>query len=40
MIAAHGTTGRRRVVFGLVAERVVRLAKCPVLMTRVSQAEP
>ena len=40
VIATHGMTGWRRVVFGSVAERVVRLAKCPVLTTRVSQAEP
>ena len=39
VIATHGMTGWRR-VFGSVAERVVRLAKCPVLTTRVSQAEP
>ena len=40
VIATHGMTGWRRVVFGSVAERVVRLAKCPVRTTRVSQAEP
>jgi len=40
VIATHGTTGWRRAVFGSVAERVVRLAKCPVLTTRVSQVEP
>jgi len=40
VIATHGMTGWRRAVFGSVAERVVRLAKCPVLTTRVSQAEP
>ena len=40
VIATHGMTGWRRVVFGSVAERVVRLAKCPVLTNRVSQAEP
>ena len=40
VIATHGMAGWRRVVFGSVAERVVRLAKCPVLTTRVSQAEP
>ena len=40
VIATHGMTGWRRVVFGSVAEKVVRLAKCLVLTTRVSQAEP
>lgn len=40
VIATHGMTGWRRAVFGSVAERVVRLAKCPVLTTRVSQVEP
>ena len=40
VIATHGMAGWRRVVFGSVAERVVRLAKCPVRTTRVSQAEP
>ena len=39
VIATHGMTGWRRVVFGSVAERVVRLAKCPVLTTRARQAE-
>lgn len=40
VIATPGMTGWRRAVFGSVAERVVRLAKCPVLTTRVSQVEP
>jgi len=31
VIATHGLTGWRRLVFGSVAERVVRLASCPVL---------
>jgi nucleotide-binding universal stress UspA family protein len=31
VIATHGWTGWRRWVFGSVAERVVRLAKCPVV---------
>ena len=34
VIATHGTTGWRRFVFGSVAEKVVRLAKCPVLTIR------
>jgi len=31
VIATHGLTGWRRFVFGSVAEKVVRLAECPVL---------
>lgn len=31
VIATQGTTGWRRFIFGSVAERVVRLAPCPVL---------
>ncbi len=31
VIATHGWTGWRRFVFGSVAEKVVRLARCPVL---------
>lgn len=31
VIATHGWTGWRRFVFGSVAEKVVRLASCPVL---------
>jgi nucleotide-binding universal stress UspA family protein len=31
VIATHGWTGWRRFIFGSVAERVVRLAQCPVL---------
>ena len=31
VIATHGWTGWRRWVFGSVTEKVVRLAKCPVL---------
>jgi len=31
VIATHGLTGWRRLVFGSVAERVVRQARCPVL---------
>lgn len=37
--ATHGTTGWRRFVFGSVAEKVVRLAKCPVLTIRNPQEE-
>ncbi len=39
VIATHGMTGWRRVVFGSVAERVVRLAKCLVLTTRAQPSE-
>jgi nucleotide-binding universal stress UspA family protein len=31
VIATHGRTGWRRFIFGSVAEKVVRLASCPVL---------
>jgi universal stress protein A len=31
VIATHGLTGWRRFIFGSVAEKVVRLAECPVL---------
>jgi universal stress protein A len=31
VIASHGLTGWRRLVFGSVAEKVVRQAPCPVL---------
>jgi universal stress protein A len=31
IIATHGRTGWRRFIFGSVAEKVVRLAPCPVL---------
>jgi len=32
--ATHGRTGLKRVVLGSVAERVVRMAPCPVLVVR------
>jgi nucleotide-binding universal stress UspA family protein len=35
VIATHGQTGWRRLVFGSVAEKVVRMAACPVLTVRV-----
>jgi universal stress protein A len=38
VIATHGMTGWRRVVFGSVAEKVVRLATTPVLTTRATEA--
>ncbi len=36
VIATHGTTGWKHGVFGSVAERVVRLAPCPVLTVHAS----
>jgi nucleotide-binding universal stress UspA family protein len=34
VIATHGRTGWRRLAFGSVAEKVIRLAPCPVLTIR------
>jgi nucleotide-binding universal stress UspA family protein len=34
VISTHGSTGLERFVFGSVAEKVVRLAECPVLTVR------
>lgn len=34
VIATHGSRGWHRLVFGSVAEKVVRLAECPVLTVR------
>ena len=39
VIATHGQTGWRHLVFGSVAEKVVRLAPCPVLTIRAPQGE-
>lgn len=36
VIATHGHTGFRHLIFGSVAEKVVRLAPCPVLTIRAS----
>ena len=38
VIATHGETGWRHALFGSVAERVVRLAGCPVLTVRPARA--
>jgi nucleotide-binding universal stress UspA family protein len=38
VIATHGLTGWRHLVFGSVAEKVVRLAPCAVLTVRISEA--
>jgi nucleotide-binding universal stress UspA family protein len=37
--ATHGWTGWRRFIFGSVAERVLRLASCPVLVLPAPQDE-
>jgi len=34
VVASHGRTGLKRVLLGSVAERVTRMAKCPVLVVR------
>ena len=38
VLGTHGRTGARRVVLGSVAERVVRLAPCPVLVVPMSDS--
>jgi nucleotide-binding universal stress UspA family protein len=38
VIATHGMTGWHELVFGSVAEKVVKLATCPVLVLRVQPA--
>jgi len=37
VIATHGNTGWRHLAFGSVAEKVLRLASCPVLSVRMAQ---
>jgi universal stress protein A len=39
VIATHGRTGWRHLVFGSVAEKVVRTASCPVLTIRAAHQE-
>jgi nucleotide-binding universal stress UspA family protein len=39
VIATHGMTGWRKLAFGSVAEKVVRLATCPVLVMRIHAEE-
>jgi nucleotide-binding universal stress UspA family protein len=39
VIATHGMTGWHRLAFGSVAEKVVRLAPCPVLVMRAHGTE-
>lgn len=38
IIGTHGNTGWRRLAFGSVAEKVVRLATCPVLTIRFAKS--
>lgn len=40
VMPSHGRTGLARLTLGSVAERVVRLAPCPVLVLRASDDEP
>ena len=41
VIATHGMTGWHKLVFGSVAEKVVKMAECPVLVLRAEkQSEP
>lgn len=40
VIATHGRTGLSHVVHGSVAERVVRMSKCPVLSVRPEEIKP
>jgi len=40
IMGTHGRTGLRHVLLGSVAERVVRLAPCPVLVVRLPTATP
>jgi nucleotide-binding universal stress UspA family protein len=40
IMATHGRTGLSRLVLGSVAERVVRMASCPVLTIRPTYAPP
>jgi universal stress protein A len=39
VIATHGRTGWRRFIFGSVAEKVIRLAPCPVLTIQAPHDE-
>ena len=39
VIATHGSTGWQRFVFGSVAEKVIRMAPCPVLSIQVPPEE-
>jgi nucleotide-binding universal stress UspA family protein len=37
VLATHGMTGWHRLVFGSVAEKIVRVAQCPVLILRTAK---
>jgi nucleotide-binding universal stress UspA family protein len=39
IIATHGLTGWRKFLFGSVAEKVIRMAPCPVLSMQVPSEE-
>ena len=39
IMGTHGRTGLRHILLGSVTERVVRLAACPVLVTRLTPRE-
>ncbi len=39
VIATHGRSGWRHMVFGSVAERVIRLAPCPVLVIQIQKPD-
>lgn len=39
VVATHGRTGWRRLVFGSVAEKIVRFSDCPVLTIRGTQPD-
>jgi universal stress protein A len=40
VMASHGLTGLEHVLFGSVAERVVRQSPCPVLIVKKHGTEP
>jgi nucleotide-binding universal stress UspA family protein len=40
IMSTHGRTGLKHVLLGSVAEKVVRLAPCPVLVTRSPASTP
>jgi nucleotide-binding universal stress UspA family protein len=39
VISTHGISGWRPLVFGSIAEKVVKLAECPILLLRSKNAE-
>ena len=40
VMGTHGRTGLERIAVGSVAERVIRLAPCPVLTVKAAASEP